>query len=152
MVSGYLTYPWLESSTLFSGFTYDSFGGFWHGPHASLALPTIGDFNPGIDGAPVPFLMGSQKVQWTEPDHEQIKIEAGTPPGWTVDSAMPALSGGSIPTWSDTRGISTAAQFSDPDSIAVIQEAIVVLAIIFGTGGVCWPAYYLSSCGHHANR
>lgn len=134
-VSGVLTYPWLESSTLFSGFTYGSYGSFWHGPHASLALPTIGDFDPGIGGAPVPFTMGSQKVQWTEPHHEQIKIEAGTPLDWTVESAMPSLSGGSIPTWSDTRGISPTAQFSDQASIAIIQDAIVVLAIIFGIGG-----------------
>ena len=79
--------------------------------------------------------MGSQKVQWTEPDHEQIRIEAGTPPGLTVDSAMPALAEGGIPTWSDTRDISPTAQFSDPASIATIQDAIVVLAIIFGIGG-----------------
>jgi len=133
-VNGDLTYPWLESSTLFSGFRFDSYGNFWHGPHASLALPIIGDFDPGIGGATVPFAMGDQKVLWTEPDHEQIKIEAGTPPGWSVQSAMPALSAGSIPTWSDTGGISPAAEFSDPASIATIQDAIVVLAIIFAVG------------------
>jgi hypothetical protein len=134
-VYGNLIYPWLESSTLFSGFTYSSYGSFWHGPHASLALPTIGGFDPGIGGAPVPFTMGSNKMQWTEPDQEQIKIEAGTPPGWIVESAMPALSAGSIPTWSDTRGISPTAQFSDPASIATIQDGIVILAIIFAIGG-----------------
>jgi hypothetical protein len=135
IVSGSLTYPWLESSTLFSGFTYDSYGGFWHGPHASLALPNIGDYDPGVGGAPVPFTMGNRKVLWTEPDHEQINIAAGTPPSWTVESAMPALSDGSIPTWSDTRDLSPTAQFSDPASIAILQDGILVLAIIFSIGG-----------------
>jgi hypothetical protein len=124
---GTLTDPWLESSSVV--------GGFWHGPHASLSLPSVGEFATGIGGAPVAFTVQGWPGTWTEPDHQQVRIEAYPPAGWTFDSALPALTNSDTPAWSASSGISATAQLSNPPSIATIQDVIVVLAIIFGIGG-----------------
>jgi hypothetical protein len=126
-VYGTLTDPWLESSSVV--------GDFWHGPRASLSLPYVGYLESGTGGGPVLFTIQGSPGTWTEPDHQQVRIEAYPPAGWTFDSALPALTNSDTPAWSGSSGISPTAQLSDPYSIATIQDLIVVLAIIFGIGG-----------------
>lgn len=126
-VYGTLTDPWLESSSVV--------GDFWHGPHASLSLPYVGYLESGIGGGPIPFTIQGLPGTWTEPDHQQVRIKAYPPADWTFDSALPALTNSDTPAWSGSSGISPTAQLSNPPSIAIIQDLIVVLAIIFGIGG-----------------
>lgn len=108
--------------------------GWWHGPHAVQAWPLTGAL-PGADGAYGAFT-GVEGIsgQWTRPD---AGIEISTPDIsliQSIDSAIPEPSDPAVAAWSGSDGMNPVARLTDPSSVALLQDWIVVCAIALGIG------------------
>jgi hypothetical protein len=108
--------------------------GWWHGPHAVQAWPLIGAL-PGVNGAYGAFTgVAGITGQWLRPD---AGIQISTPGislDQSIDSAIPAPSDPAVAAWSGSDGMNPVARLTDPSSVALLQDWIVVCAIALGIG------------------
>jgi hypothetical protein len=117
--------------------SWQGWWGWWHGPHASQAWPLTGVF-PGVPAnvsgefTAVTGLTGN----WTRPVRFYAQVTAvGVPVNWSVDSAVPAPSGPYPLTWQSSSPISPTAMLSDSSSLALLQNWVVIFAMVFGIAG-----------------
>ena len=108
--------------------------GWWHGPHASQAWPLTGT----IPGVPVgvsgyfPALMGLSG-SWGRPLQEYVQVSAvGVPVSWSVDSTVPPASGPDPLLWQNRNPISPIVRLTDSSSLALLQNLLVIFAVVFG--------------------
>jgi hypothetical protein len=70
------------------------------------------------------------------PATEYVKIASDDIPAtWTIDSSTPNTTAPNVADWSSMSQISPTAQFTDPASVALIQDWIVISAVALGIGG-----------------
>ena len=111
--------------------------GWWHGPHASQAWPLAAAF----PGAPLSVLGDFTAVaglsgSWVRPLQEYVEVSAvGVPVSWSVDSAVPAPSGQDPLTWRSRTPVTPLARLTDGPSLALLQNWVVIFAIVFGITG-----------------
>ncbi len=108
--------------------------GWWHGPHASQAWPLTGII-PGVPAGMVghfPALRGLSG-SWSRPLEEYVQVSAvGVPVTWSVDSTVPPASGADPLLWQSTNPISPEARLTDSPSLALLQNLLVIFAVVFG--------------------
>lgn len=117
--------------------------GWWHGPHTSQAWPLTGAF-PGVP----PNVLGQfiavtgLRGTWIRPLQEYCQVTAvGVPVSWSTDSALPALSTPYPPTWQSRNPITPMLRLSDSSALAILQDWIVILVVVFGIFGALLASF-----------
>jgi len=109
--------------------------GWWHGPHTSQSWPLTGGFELLGSGSGIYGFTGLPG-RWTVLASESVEITADDIPAtWTMESSTPTSSAPDVADWSSTSPIGPTAQFTDPVSVALLQDWIVVSAVGLGIGG-----------------
>lgn len=111
--------------------------GWWHGPHASQAWPLTGTI-PGVPAGVtghIPALRGLSG-SWGRPLQEYVQVSgAGVPVTWSVDSTVPPAAGPDPLLWQSRDPISPVARLTDSPSLALLQNLLVIFAVVFGITG-----------------
>jgi hypothetical protein len=107
---------------------------WWHGPHASQSWPSVG--NP-ITNAPIgSFTLNGFSGSWSYPNSLSVNItDLSILSSWSIDFPNPATSVPGALEWSGNNELEPTARLTDSTSVALLQDWIVIFAIIF------WPCW-----------
>ena len=109
---------------------------WWHGPHISQVWPLTGTL-PGV----MPSLYGQFTAlkglsgNWGRSATYFQVTAGGDPVTWSVDSTSPAPASTSPLVWQSTEPVSPMARLTDSSSLAVLQNFVVLFAVVFGIAG-----------------
>jgi hypothetical protein len=119
--------------------------GWWHGPHASQSWPLTGAL-PGVPPSTSGEFIASSGLSgdWFRPLAEYNEVSAnGGAGGWSIDSTVPSSSGPYPLVWQSRSPISPTAQLTDSPSLALLQDWVVIFAVMFGIAGSMLAGLFL---------